>query len=327
LEKFLDRCAEGNPDFVISSTFPFKQQGRDRIPFFPNPLISTTDAWESNPAKAKEMYRLRKNLKNIKYLHIDDFESMLHGNLSSNDLLNRLTQELERKKQALNDDIEYIPLPQTVEKTPPRRLDHSMTHNTIDRLRGGTLTVTDSDGNEAGQLFHAEDTWWIDPDNETDEANANTGLFFLVDGDTSMILPVLRLLRHWGIGADRTAGKGVFDFEAQPFTMPEPNATASNTLVNLSLFRPTEAELLYWEANDGCIQYSLEQRGGYVGGYRQRRPKNNRMYFKEASIFSKPAQLTTRHMGCIHAHEFTELPHKVWDNGFGFMVNLNWKEI
>lgn len=326
LKEFLERCAEGRPDFVISSTFPFKQHGKERIPFFPNPLLLAPEPADTDPAKARDTYRLRKKLKAIKLLHLEDFKDALHGTLSATDLLQRLANEATRKKQADEDDLEYVPLPQTVEHTPPKRHDHSMTHNTIDRLRGGTLTVMDSDGNEGGQLFHVEDTWWTDSDNETDDAISNTGLYFLAEGDISKLAPVLRLLRHWGIGADRTAGKGAFDFDIQDFTMPEPPMAQSNALLNLSLFRPTKSELETLEQVDGCWQYLLEQRGGFVGGYRESRPKTNRMYFREASVFARPENLTTRYMGCVHSHEFTDLDHKVWDNGFGFMVNLNWKK-
>jgi hypothetical protein len=212
-----------------------------------------------------------------------------------------------------------------------------MTHNTIDRLRGGTLNVTDADGNEAGQLFHAEDNWWTDPDNETDEMLPNTGLYFLADGDISKIEPVLHLLRHWGVGADRTAGKGVFDFIIEDFSEKikalEPPASSSNALLNLSLFRPTKPELENLEQADGCWQYLLERREGYVGGHRTLHRKEARMYFREGSVFARPENLKTRYMGCIHEHQFpsgsdkpSPPPHRIWDNGFGFMVNLNWKK-
>jgi CRISPR-associated protein Csm4 len=326
LTAFLDRCAAGNPDFVISSTYPFKQHNKARIPFFPNPLVLPPDfSAKTAPADARDAYRLRKKLKKVSLLNYDDFKSALHGTLTAADLLKRLTKESERKKQADKDDIEYVPLPQTVEQTAPKRHDNSMTHNTIDRLRGGTLTVVDNGNNEAGQLFHAEDTWWTDPDNESDDAIPNAGLYFLAEGDISKLTPILELLRHLGIGADRTTGKGAFDFDIQPFEMPEPPAGQSNAVLNLSLLRPTETELKNWETIGGCWQYQLEQRGGFVGGYREPRPKTARMYFREGSVFVRPDGLSTRHMGCIHAHEFAGL-HPVWDNGFGFMVNLNWKK-
>jgi CRISPR-associated protein Csm4 len=338
LTEFLERCNDGNPDFVISSAFPFKQHGTERTPFFPNPLTLAPDLTEAERSQARDAYRLRKDLKKVALLNYHDFKAALHGELTVEELLRRLAEIAEQKKQQGRD---YTPTGQTVERTSPKRHDHSMTHNTIDRLRGGTLTVTDSDGNDAGQLFHAEDTWWTDPDNESDEALPNTGLYFLADGhDLSKLEPVLHLLRHWGIGADRTAGKGAFDFEIQDFTEKiktlEPPANQANALLNLSLFRPTEPELEGLEKAEGCWQYLLEQREGYVGGHRERYRKEARMYFREGSVFARPEGLKTRHMGNIQQQVFPKKdsdgkplpqpPHTVWDNGFGFMVNLNWKK-
>lgn len=331
LTEFLQRCENGNPDFVISSAYPFKQHGTDRVTFFPNPLVLRN----TNNNQSRDDYRLNKDLKKIRFLNYDDFKATLHGNLTAEDLYQRLAGELTRKKKAKEDDIEYIPSAQTVERTAPKRHDHSMTHNTIDRLRGGTLTVTDSDGNDAGQLFHAEDIWWTDPDNESDEALPNTGLYFLADGDISKLEPIMNLLRHIGLGADRTAGKGAFDFDIPEteFLMPEPPADQSNALLNLSLFRPTKNELNNLEQIDGCWQYLLEQREGYVGGHRTLYRKEARMYFREGSVFARPTNLKTRFMGGIHEHMFPQAPdmpppppHRIWDNGFGFMVNLNWKK-
>ena len=62
----------------------------------------------------------------------------------------------------------------------------------------------DGEMEEAGQLFNADDIWWADPHNESDDACPNTGLYFLADGSDEAIekylRPVLRLLRHTGIG-------------------------------------------------------------------------------------------------------------------------------
>lgn len=333
LTKFIRRCAAGNPDFVITSAFPYKQHGKERIPFFPNPFLLAPEDDDTDLAKARDAYRLRKKLKKIKYLSLDDFREALHGRLSSGDLLNRLREDYQRKMDAVEAGKDYTPMPQTVEQTAPQRHDHSMTHSTIDRLRGGTLSIqreVDGEMESAGQLFHAEDIWWADPHNDSDAARPNTGLFFLAHGDTSKLEAVLRLLRHLGIGADRTAGKGAFIFEVKDFTEEfaalEPPVTGSNALLNLSLFRPTKDELQKLEDTDSCWQYLLERREGFVGGYREARPKTPRMYFQEGSVFQRPEAYQPRHMGGIHRHDFPELPHEVWDNGFGFMVNLNWKK-
>ncbi len=156
----------------------------------------------------------------------------------------------------------------------------------------------------------------------------NTGLFFLADGNIEKIEAVLRLFRHWGFGADRTAGKGFFDFEIADFAFDEPSPDRSNALINLSLFRPTEVELEKFQATNGCLQYKLERREGFVGGYRELRRKQPRLYFSEGAVFKRLTSDIGRIMGRIQKQEFEPVknpPHDIWDNGFGFMVNLNWK--
>ena len=94
LEGFIKRSQDGRPDFVISSAFPFKQQGKTRTPFFPNPLLLAPDVDSADEIDlALVKYRLRKKLKDIEYLSLSDFQDMLHGRLSSNDLLQRMLDE------------------------------------------------------------------------------------------------------------------------------------------------------------------------------------------------------------------------------------------
>jgi len=326
LESFIKKAASGHPDFVITSTFPFKQHGDERIPFFPNPLVLPPEAREMDVKKALAEARARKDLKEVAWLGLEDFEAVLHGKLTSEDLLVRIRAARDLRKTAEEDGLGYPPSGQTVRRTAPERKVFSQTHNTIDRLQGGTLTKLDSDNNRAGQLFHADEIFWRDPDDETSESN--TGLFFLAEGtDLTKLAPVLNLFRHVGLGADRSSGKGFFDFEILDFAPSEPPPSSANALINLSLFCPTEPELEAFKASNGALQYLLEKREGYVGG-RALHPKQPRMYFKEGSVFARPSEQMGRVMGCVRQQEFEEESkpdHEVWENGFAFMLNLNWK--
>lgn len=333
LTKFIDACDQGRPEFVISSTFPFKQHGRDKIPFFPNPLAYIGDGQVHEVEDALVNYRLRKKIKQIHWLSLDDFNKLLQGDFTIETILQRVSNEYDLKKQAFDDGMEYFPTGHTVYNAPPVFESNSVTHNTIDRIRGGTLRIVDPEfpndpDKRSGQLFHAEEFFWTDTYAESDMGKSNTGLFFLADGNTEKIEAILRLFRHLGFGADRTAGKGFFDFEINDFSFKEPDKKQSTALINLSLFRPTKSELDNWQQMNGCLQYRLERREGFVGGYRELRRKQPRLYFKEGSIFKKPADHTVRFMGGVQPQEFDapkSLHHKVWENGFGFMVNLNWK--
>ncbi len=158
LEQFIKACAGGNPEFVISSTFPYKQHGRDKIPFFPNPLIHAGDGMTNDVEVALEHYRLRKKLKSVAWLSVDDFNAMLQGHFTMDKMLDRVLSEYQLKKQAFEDGIEFFPSGQTVHNAPPIFESFSVTHNTIDRLRGGTLSIADPEEPDnrdlrSGQLF------------------------------------------------------------------------------------------------------------------------------------------------------------------------------
>lgn len=360
LEKeFIRRCddSESNPDFVISSAFPFKQHGTERILFFPNPLLHSDDTADAakNLKEALEKYgvpdrledveralvinRLRKKLKKIEFLCQSDFELMLKGGLTANQMLQRLLDEYAQKEAHKKSQErerckkDFIPQENTIRRAAPLRHDYSMTHNTIDRLRGGTLSILDDDNNPSGQLFHASDIWWSDPFDESESGEPTTGLFFLVEelaaGSIEKYLtPVLRLLEHWGIGADRTAGKGSFEFEIKDFNLSQPTADEANAVLNLSLLSPTPEELEFFEnkGKSGFYPFKLENREckGWTekGGFE----KEPSLFFAEGSVFPRPDNMSDSWLGCLckNSENHPVAGHPVYDNGFGFMVNLKW---
>lgn len=339
LVEFIERCKEGNPDFIISSAFPFKQQGATPTLFFPNPLLHPTDTLgnDDDTERALISYRLRKKLKKIEFICQTDFEEMLHGKLTTDDLFDRLLVEHDRKEAHRKEQAQerckkdYIPHENTVAQAPPMRHDFSMTHNTIDRLRGGTLNIEDEDGKLRGQLFHANDVWWSDPFDESESGGTMAGLFFLVEeykenSIEKYITPALRLLEHWGIGADRTIGKGFFEFEIEPFTLLQPSPNESNALLSLSLYSPKdlgELSAIQKNSGSGFYPFTLENREckGWTekGGFE----KDPALFFAEGSVFPRPENMETPWLGGIHKN--TEVGHTVYDNGFGFMVNLKWQ--
>lgn len=337
LNEFVKRSEAGNPDFVIGSAFPYKKRKGEPLLFFPNPLRFAPRMDDNDDIKsALVKYRLRKKLQDIKFLSQADFVEMLHGRFDEQKLLERLEQEQadreeyrEKKKRGWKGEFE--PSEIFVAAEAPRRHDNSMTHNTIDRLRGGTLSIPDEEGNQSGQLFHANDIWWSDPHDETENNEPKTGLFFLVEelaeGSIEKLLePVLRLLEHWGIGADRTAGKGFFKFKIEDFTLEQPAADQSNALLNLSLLHPTESELSNFEETTYFFPYSLENREGKGWSEMGAFLKNPRLFYAEGSIFPRPDGFSKTWLGCLRENITDQnLGHRVLDNGLGLMLNLNWK--
>ncbi len=336
LTAFLDACNEGNPPFVVSSTFPCKKYGKDWIPFFPNPM-QFQDMHTDGKEEAIENARLRKEYKKkFTYLNLDDFKKVIDGSLAANELCKRLRKIWEeeaelKEKSKLEGKPKGDRTPNQTERdqTAPRLEDFSMTHNTINRLRGGTLDLPVDGGAQdetAGQLFHSGEFYWSDKYADPHQ-DSNTGIFFLADGpDMSKLEAVLRLYRHWGFGADRTAGKGFFDTEVYDFDLPKP--ANANAMLNLSLFRPQQEELKVLDeaAKDenkaNYFRYRIELREGHVSADSFYLPKAPHRYFTEGSVFPLLSELKKRHLGGL-VQQF-EKPHPVYDNGFGFMLQLKW---
>lgn len=335
LTAFLDACIKGNPPFVVSSTFPCKQYNKGWLPFFPNPL-PFPDTQEADVEKALTNAKLRKKYKKaFTYVNLDDFTKILNGEPLAAELLKRL-RDIHEEEERLKEEAkrtgkareERKIAPAEIDQTTPRLEDFSMTHNTIDRLRGGTLNLPGDDGNPAGQLFHSGEYYWSDKYADPHQ-DSNTGIFFLADGpDTSKLEAVLRLYRHWGFGADRTSGKGFFDAEIHDFDLPMP--TDANAILNLSLFRPKsdESKALDKAAEDEknmhLFRYRIELREGWAGGDGIYQPKTPHRFFTEGSVFPLIPELKERHLGRL-VPQFKS-PHPVYDNGFGFMLHLKWNK-
>jgi len=336
LAAFLDACHEGTPPFVVSSTFPCKKYDKDWIPFFPNPL-PFPDGYDADLEEARINAKLRKQYKKAyTYVNLVDFTNILQGSLTAKQLRQRLRDIHDEEEKLVKEGKSKLDRPITpteINQTVPRAEDFSMTHNTINRLRGGTLDLPVDGGAEdekAGQLFHSDEFYWSDKYADPHQ-DSNTGIFFLADGpDMSKLEAVLRLYRHWGFGADRTAGKGFFETEVYDFDFAQP--TDANAMLNLSLFRPQQEELkaLDEAAKDEnkvrSFRYRIELREGWVGGDGIYQRKTPHRYFTEGSVFPLLETRKQRHHlgGLIEQKDLSDKPHPVYDNGFGFMLQLKW---
>lgn len=337
LVAFLDDCNTGNPPFVVSSAFPYKQYGTDRVPFFPNPIAFPNEHQDNKEESLISAELRKKYRKAFAYVNLDDFSAIIKGELTARNLRQRLRDIYDEEKRLADEATrngkpreERVISLNEVEQTAPYLENFSMTHNTINRLRGGTLDLPvdgGAPGEMAGQLFHSPEHYWTDKYADPDQ-ESNTGIFFLADGpDTGKLEAVLRLFRHWGFGADRTSGKGFFDayIPDEDFTFPLPGD--ANAMLNLSLFRPTDAESKTfdgYDADDARFHYRIELREGWVGadGFYLRKTPNR--YFSEGSVFPLLQLPQYRHLGGL-VKQF-EKPHPVYDNGFGFMVPLKWPD-
>jgi len=319
LEKFIQQYEE-KPPIVISSCFPYKQIGTDKIPYFPIPmrpkppfkLIEKVSLQEGQKA-----LRNKKKRKKITYLSKEVYESFLKGD---------------------NIDPDKI---QDFIAQPPKIKTEAITHNTINRITNGSDKITGwkkvkvideytgkHTGQEVyeaittGQLFHIEENFLIDPTNLT-QAQDNVGLYFLVKGDMKWIEGALRYLEDTGIGGDRGTGKGHFEISHEPFNLNVPQD--GNAWTNLSLYHPTDTEINTIKG-DTTNNYKLEVRQGTYGFMHTMTWKKPQiMFFKEGSVFSDKISRNS-HSGfnpiVLPKGSKPQLDHDVYQYGTAFMVKM-----
>lgn len=308
LEDMLRRAEAGDPEFVISSTFPFytetDETGR-KITHRLYPLPLNLSAQEDATYTNKEEYRQRKKIKEIRFLTETDFKAAIAGRLQKSDLLNTGSAKVNARTES------------TI-----------ATHNTIDRINLATLQKK-TKGSEiyVGQLFHNEE-FSVDVKKLREQSKAKItekGLFFLVRGNSEKIEAVLRYFRHRGIGANSSAGKGTFASRTED--LPEFGTPSdANALVNLSLFKPRDNEAFLYQNRPEDNAYLLVNRGGKIGQHLVNQDKPKVPCFKEGSVLYGGANksLETVFGQVIEEKKEHEniISHSVYRNFLGFMVKM-----
>ncbi len=117
----------------------------------------------------------------------------------------------------------------------------------------------------------------------------DAGLFFLFDADPSIepqLKACLRLLADEGIGADRTVGKGLFEFSPESqINLPGVDSSHTAHILSLSFFIPSEEDFQNIDFADSF--YHLEhKRGWYITHKVMNLKKKGIFGFSEGSVFS-----------------------------------------
>lgn len=292
LTEFIHAYAEDSTKAcLISSAFPYSEsfdpqsQTWRKTHFFPIPVLPPDPAQRiesegKSPHEIKLEHRkqVKKKDKNA-FISQAGFENILTGRKSSS-------------QGGAVPEIAYRP----------------MTHNTINRIYGGTLNVIDGANwkpnmeedeiPKLGQLYHTDDIFLKNLTNE------RSGWFFLLQGDTkSYIEPALRFLEHYGIGGDRSIGKGRFRIYCPEEAFVIKTPADANALLTLSLYHPLPTELLEMQqlAGHNNFNYVLEERRGRMiwqkdGNGKLQRLDTATLFFKEGSVFP-PVQSTRKIFG------------------------------
>ena len=113
-----------------------------------------------------------------------------------------------------------------------------------------------------------------------------SGLFFIADGDVSLLEKALNLLQHEGIGTDRNVGNGYFEYSKDKIEIDVPDA--ADFAMSLSSFVPESKEQLQAMLDSDNIAYDFQRRGGWITTPPNNSLRKNVIYaFTSASVFKR----------------------------------------
>lgn len=111
-----------------------------------------------------------------------------------------------------------------------------------------------------------------------------SGLYFIVTGDTQLLDKALAILSAEGIGTDRNVGNGFFEYEIGKISIDLP--TQADYAMSISMFVPESQEQLNDLMNSEHIAYNFERRGGWITTYPHNSLRKNVIYaFTPGSVF------------------------------------------
>lgn len=151
-----------------------------------------------------------------------------------------------------------------------------------------------------------------------------SGLYFVADGDCSLLDKAMALLQHEGIGTDRNIGNGFFEFENDQLEIDIPEK--ENYAMSLSSFIPETKEQLQTMLDSDFVAYEFQRRGGWITTPPHTTLRKNVVYaFTAASVFKYPCSAIEINgkVGVDLKPEWnTSLDHPVWRCGRSFFIPI-----
>lgn len=153
-----------------------------------------------------------------------------------------------------------------------------------------------------------------------------SGLYFLVQGDTSLLDKGLELLQYQGLGTDRNVGNGSFVYETD--TLELECAENADNVVALSLYIPKNREVLAQMIGGENVAYDFVRRGGWITTPPNLTMRKNVIYaFTPASVFCKEGTAIPFCEGTIvdlnpHVKGLDTVEHPIWRNGKAIFVPI-----
>ena len=290
-----DLPEDGELGFTVSSLFPYFQKDKDSSPvyFLPIPM-------QSRQVELADVTKA-KTVKKVQWLDSNLYSSVLSG-------------------ESLFDGTDsYIPYIQgnylTTYELPE---DINGSKEFVRSEVSQRVTLMSRTGEEDAKPFYVDKIL----------LRYDAGLYFIVEGDTSLLEKAPHLLSLEGIGTDRNVGYGFFEYTADTLSIDLPKE--ANHQLSLSLFIPESKEQLEVLLNSERVAYDFTRRGGWITTYPYITLRKNAIYgFVPGSVFRKDECKSATVIGKIvdlkPESVDVEIKHHVWRNGKAIMLPIKLK--
>lgn len=290
-----DLPEDGELGFTVSSLFPYFQKDKDSSPvyFLPIPM-QYRQADLADVTKAK-------TVKKVQWIDSNLYSSVLSG---------------ESLFEGTDSYIPYIQGNYLTTYELPEDINGSKEF--VRSEVSQRVTLMSRTGEEDAKPFYVDKILF----------RYDAGLYFIVEGDTSLLEKALHLLSLEGIGTDRNVGYGFFEYTADTLSIDLPKE--ANHQLSLSLLIPESKEQLEMLLNSECVAYDFVRRGGWITTYPYMTLRKNAIYgFVPGSVFRKDEGESATVIGKIVDLKpetvVVEITHHVWRNGKAIMLPIKLK--
>lgn len=290
-----DLPEDGELGFTVSSLFPYFQKDKDSSPVFFLPIpMQSRQADLADVTKAKTVKKVQWIDSNL-YSSVLSGESLFDGTDSYIPYIQGNYLTTYELPKDINDSKEFV------------RSEVSQRVTLMSRI-----------GEEDAKPFYVDKILF----------RYDSGLYFIVEGDTALLEKALHLLSLEGIGTDRNVGYGFFEYTADSLSIDLPKE--ANHQLSLSLLIPESKEQLEMLLNSECVAYDFVRRGGWITTYPYMTLRKNAIYgFVPGSVFRKDEGESATVIGkIVNLKPETvdvEITHHVWRNGKAIMLPIKLK--
>ena len=291
LTDFLNQymAENGSLPITLTSAFPFAHD----IYLFPKPLTRANHP----PVKEDEEDNstLYKKSKRVQFVSRSLFENIITGNPPTFD-------EKDRENVITSEKVWVSP-------DEKKQLKQAMGEKLSIWETTTRPWVSINRQTEESSIWHVE----------TVQFNKCCGLWFAVNYDSEetqqKIETLLRVLGDNGIGGERNAGYGLFDFDEVALEIP--TAEDSTQFVTLSPICPKSSEQLE-HLLKGDIAYNLNPLTGWVGSHGTYKRRKQINMFAEGSVLN----LSDKPVGRLVKLTPEKHPHHVYRYGYAWQVGI-----